>query len=81
LSSSNKSLWVATSAEIKAAEKELLTVREAARSLTLRPSTVRAWLLRRKLRFIRLSARCVRIPRSEIDRVIREGTVLPRESK
>jgi excisionase family DNA binding protein len=59
----------------------MLTVHEAAQELGLRPSTVRAWLLRRKLGFIRLSARCVRIPRSEIERIINDGSVPARGAR
>lgn len=63
----------------KPAQKEMLSVAEAAHDLGLRPSTIRAWLLRRKLTFIRLSPRCVRIKRSEIEKLISEGTVPARE--
>jgi excisionase family DNA binding protein len=58
-----------------AIEKVMLSVAEAAQNLGLRPTTIRAWLLRRKIACVRLSARCVRIPRAEIERVIRDGTV------
>lgn len=57
----------------------LLSVEEAAADLAVKPATIRAWLLRRKIGCVRLSARCVRIPRSEVDRLIRENTVAARE--
>jgi excisionase family DNA binding protein len=57
----------------------MLNVDEAAAELGLRPATIRAWLLRRKIGCVRLSARCVRIPRAEVERLIRENTVTARE--
>jgi excisionase family DNA binding protein len=53
----------------------MLSVREAAEILGLRESTVRAWLLRRKIACVKLSARCVRIPREEVDRLIRDNLI------
>jgi excisionase family DNA binding protein len=52
---------------------ELLTVNETAVELNLSPGTIRAWLLSRKLAAVRLG-RAVRIPRSELERLIGEGT-------
>ena len=57
----------------------LLTVREAAVELELREQTLRKWVLLRKVGVVRLSARCVRIPQSEIDRHIEAAYVPPRE--
>jgi excisionase family DNA binding protein len=51
-----------------------LTVKEAAEELNLSPATIRAWLLRRRLGCVRLG-RAVRIPRSEIHRMLDEGAV------
>jgi len=51
-----------------------LTVREAAEALNLSQATIRAWLLHRKIGFVRLG-RAVRIPDSEIHRILAEGTV------
>jgi excisionase family DNA binding protein len=62
-------------AAVEKLEKGMLRVAEAAQVLGLRPSTIRAWLLRRQIGCVRLSARCVRIPRSEVDRIISDGTV------
>ena len=57
----------------------LLTVRQAAEELAVKEATIRSWLLHRRLAFIRLSSRCVRIPGEEISRLIREGRVGRRE--
>ena len=53
--------------------EQLLTVREAARALALRPATIRAWLYQRRLARVRIGKRAVRIPISEVQRIIREG--------
>ena len=57
----------------------MLTVEQVAEELGIKESTVRAWLLRRKLECVRLSTRCVRIPAEEVARLIRENTVPRRE--
>ena len=53
---------------------ENLTVAEAAHALGLRPSTVRAWLWRKRLAHYKLGA-AVRIPRVEIERILRESLI------
>ncbi len=60
-------------------EDGLLRVDEAAALLGLKPATVRAWLLRRKLSCVRLSARAVRLRRADIEKVIAEGFVGARQ--
>jgi excisionase family DNA binding protein len=57
----------------------LLTVPQAADALAVRESTVRAWLLARRLTRVRVGRRAVRIPASEIERIIAEGIVPARE--
>lgn len=52
----------------------LLTIRQAAQELALSVFTVRAWVGQRRLGAVRLG-RAVRIRRSEIDRLIEQGTV------
>ena len=52
----------------------LLSVGEAATALGLKSATVRAWLLRRKIRFVRCG-RSVRIPEAVIDEFITRNTV------
>jgi excisionase family DNA binding protein len=54
---------------------ELLRVSQFAESGNIRESTVRAWLLQGRISFVRLGGRAIRIPKSELDRLIREGTV------
>ncbi len=60
--------------------EQLLRIPEVAEQLTLRPVTIRAWLVRRKLAYLRIG-RSIRIPRSEVDRVLSEGMVPRREPR
>jgi excisionase family DNA binding protein len=57
----------------------LLRVEEAAEFLNLKPSTIRAWLLRRKLPCVRIGKRAVRIKLDSILALIDEGTVPAKE--
>jgi excisionase family DNA binding protein len=50
------------------------TVREAAEELGLSPATIRAWIRRRKIGYVRLG-RAVRIPVTEIRRLLDQGMV------
>jgi len=54
---------------------ELLTIPEAAERLVLKESTLRSWVLKRKLAYYRLNRRSIRIPVSEIRRILDEGSV------
>jgi len=60
---------------------ELLRVSQFAESGNIRESTVRAWILQGKISIVRLGGRAVRIPRSELDRLISEGTVPARRDR
>jgi excisionase family DNA binding protein len=51
---------------------KLFTVAETAEALRIKPATVRAWVLRRKINSFRVG-RAVRISAEEIDRVLRAG--------
>ena len=54
----------------------LVTVNRTAEELTLKPSTIRVWIKQRRLGHVRLG-RAIRIPATEIQRVIDEGYVPP----
>jgi excisionase family DNA binding protein len=54
---------------------ELLRVDDFAARLNIKPSTVRAWILRRRIAKVRLGSRAVRIPASEVSRLISEGLI------
>jgi excisionase family DNA binding protein len=55
--------------------KTMLRVSEAAEELGLRQTTLRDWLLKRKIGYVKVGSRAVRVPRTEVDRVISEGTM------
>jgi excisionase family DNA binding protein len=51
-----------------------LTVRQAAQELNVSIHTIRAWMAQRRLGYVRLG-RAVRIPETEIRRLLERGTV------
>ena len=51
---------------------ELLTVEQVAAELQMHPDTVRRYIREKKLRAVRLSARDLRIRRSELNRFLKE---------
>lgn len=53
---------------------ELLTIPEAASMLRLKPSTLRAWVLRRKIAFCKVG-RLVRIRRSDVEGLVASSIV------
>jgi len=56
----------------------LLNVQQVADALNLRPATIRAWLLRRKLPFVKCG-RAIRIPADAVHQFIQRNTVPARE--
>jgi len=60
---------------------DLLRVEQAADFLNVKPSTIRAWLLKRKLPKVRVGERCVRIPREALEKLVVENTVPMREAR
>jgi excisionase family DNA binding protein len=61
-------------------ELAMLTVREAAARLGLRDSTLRAWIMQRRIGIVRLG-RAIRIPLEEVERLIAEGTIPARMTR
>jgi len=59
---------------------DLLTIPEAAAALRLKPSTVRSWILDRKIPFCKIG-RLVRIRRCDIEAFLTESLVPAGESK
>jgi excisionase family DNA binding protein len=59
-------------------ERRLLTVTEAADLLALKVKTLRAWIAARRIGCVRLGG-AVRIPATEVQRLIEEGTIAARE--
>jgi excisionase family DNA binding protein len=62
------------------AENELLTVSEFAILLRLKPSTVRAWILHRKIAHVKLGGR-VFLRKSDCDALIARSIVPAREDR
>jgi excisionase family DNA binding protein len=52
----------------------MLTVQQASKTLNVSPSTIRAWILQRKIMFVKMG-RCVRVPRQVINELINKGTI------
>jgi excisionase family DNA binding protein len=52
----------------------VLTVAKAAERLGLKEGTLRIWLYQRKLAYVKLG-RAVRVPESEVERLVRENLV------
>jgi excisionase family DNA binding protein len=57
---------------------KLLTTREVATRLGLSNETVRSWIQTRRICYVKIGARAVRISEDEIQRIILQGTVMPR---
>jgi excisionase family DNA binding protein len=60
---------------------QLLRVGEFAAAVNIKESTARAWILSRRLSFVRVGRRAIRIPASEVERIVAEGTVPAREER
>jgi excisionase family DNA binding protein len=67
--------------ETKKTQHALLRVAEVAERLSLRESTIRAWLLSRRIGQVRIGRRSVRIPLAEVERIIGEGSIPAREDR
>lgn len=53
---------------------KLLTVNEAAHQLGVKPATVRSWIWKRQIEYVKVS-RSVRIPAEAVKKMIERGTV------
>ena len=56
-------------------DSELLTVPEAAALLRLKPSTIRSWVCQKRIPYVKLGGRLVRIRRSDADALISASIV------
>ena len=59
----------------KSREGKLLRLDEFAERLGIKPSTARSWAFARRISKVRVGRRAIRIPESEIQRIVREGFV------
>jgi excisionase family DNA binding protein len=56
-------------------KNEALNIQDAAELLGVKPATIRAWCLRRKLRYFK-SGRCVRFKREWLEEFIERNTTV-----
>ncbi len=59
-------------------DSELLNIHEAAHRLGLKASTLRAWVLARRIAYCKIG-RAVRIPAFEIEKIVERGYMPARE--
>lgn len=52
---------------------KLITIREAANRLGLKESTIRKYILKRQIAYVKPSLRAVRIPIEELERILSTG--------
>ncbi len=52
---------------------QLITIREAANRLGLKESTIRKYILKRQIAYVKPSVRAVRIPIEELERILAAG--------
>jgi len=52
---------------------QLITIREAAKRLGLKESTIRKYILKRQIAYVKPSVRAVRIPIEELERILAAG--------
>ncbi len=52
---------------------KLITIREAANRLGLKESTIRKYILKRQIAYVKPSVRAVRIPIEELERILSNG--------
>jgi excisionase family DNA binding protein len=60
--------------------KKMLTVADCAGKLGLKEPTIRLWIAKRKIAHVKLG-RSVRIPATEVERLIRQNTIPARQER
>jgi excisionase family DNA binding protein len=58
---------------------KLLRAKEVADLLNITTATVRAWVLHRKISYVKLAGGSIRIPSTEVERLVSDGTIPARE--
>jgi excisionase family DNA binding protein len=67
--------------EKELALQQLFRIAEAAELLAVKESTIRAWISARRISRVSIGRRAIRIPASEIERIIAEGRCQPNNAK
>jgi excisionase family DNA binding protein len=62
-------------------QDKLLRVSEAAERLGLQISTIRAWVLHRRISVVRVGRRAIRIPSSAVHKIIEAGAIPAKEDR
>jgi len=62
------------------ARPAMLTVEEVAAQLGMKVSTIRLWVLERRIEYCKPGGKSVRIPQIEVDRIIEQSRVARRKS-
>jgi excisionase family DNA binding protein len=62
-------------------EDNLLRVTEVAERLGLRASTIRAWILHRRIEVVRVGRKAIRIPSSAVQEIIEAGLIPTRDDR
>lgn len=60
-------------------DQRLLTIRAFADAASIGVPTLRRWIAQRRIASVRLGTRAVRVPASELERIVEEGTVPAKE--
>jgi excisionase family DNA binding protein len=71
---------VPSPANLPSPEQALLTVRETAAVLRLSTSTIRSWILQRRIPFVKLYNKAIRFRRTDIEALI-ASSVVPANGK
>lgn len=56
--------------------ESLLTVEQLAEMLNISPKTVRNWVYRREISFVKLNNRLIRFRRPDIEKFLKNGSVI-----
>lgn len=75
---SQKKVVATASPAVPASKETLLTVPELAALLRLSASAIRAWVLYKKIPYIKLGGKSIRFRRADVEALLQRSTVLPK---
>ena len=62
-------------------QDNLLRVNEVSERLGVRPSTIRAWILHRRIAVVRVGKRAIRVKSSTVQEIVEAGTIPVRQER